>query len=287
MAGCVDSFAALLSATPMNAQHRYEFQSPRNCDQFYRSVLLVSLESDLPFLVGGAAAFGCYTGILRDTKDIDLFIRREDCERFLEIFAALGYRTEFTFPHWLAKVYCHDHFLDLIFSSGNCVAKVDDDWFAHAIPGRLWGVDVQLAPPEEMIWSKAYVQERERFDGADIMHLLHARGETLDWQRLLSRFGDHWRVLLGHLVTFGFVYPADRGKVPPWVMQELMGRIEREDLEAPQQNGKPLCRGTLLSREQYLFDIDQRGFLDGRLREQGGGMNSEDIAHWTSAIRRD
>ena len=52
--------------------------------------------------------------------------------------------------------------------------------------------------------------ERERYDGADIAHLLRARADQLAWRRLLRRFGPHWRVLLGHLVLFGFVYPGER-----------------------------------------------------------------------------
>ena len=45
---------------------------------------------------------------------------------------------------------------------------------------------VLLAPPEEMIWSKAFVCERERYDGADVNHLLRACGRQMDWQRLLA-----------------------------------------------------------------------------------------------------
>ena len=76
-----------------------------------------------------------------------------------------------------------------------------------------------------MIWSKAFIQERERFDGADVIHLLRETGPSLDWPRLLMRFGDHWRVLLSHLILFGFVYPDKRQNVPAWVMDELMRRL--------------------------------------------------------------
>ena len=60
--------------------------------------------------------------------------------------------------------------------------------------------------------------ERERYDGADVAHLLRAHGDRLDWPRLLRRFGPHWRVLLSHLVLFGFIYPGERALVPAWVM---------------------------------------------------------------------
>ena len=87
---------------------------------------------------------------------------------------------------------------------------------------------VKLCPAEEMIWSKAYVQERERFDGADIAHLIRCRGEAIDWRRLLRRFGEHWRVLFGHLVLFGFIYPAERDKIPAWLLKELSDRLVNE-----------------------------------------------------------
>ena len=64
-------------------------------------------------------------------------------------------------------------------------------------------------PVEEMIWSKAFLMERERFDGADVPHLMRARQQRSNWPRLLPRFGEHWRVLLAHLVLFPYVYPHD------------------------------------------------------------------------------
>ena len=68
------------------------------------------------------------------------------------------------------------------------------------MPERVLDVPVRLIPAEEMIWSKAFVMERERYDGADVAHILRACAETLDWPRLLQRFDGHWRVLLQHLV---------------------------------------------------------------------------------------
>ena len=75
------------------------------------------------------------------------------------------------------------------------MTEVDEEWFAHASEAEILGVSVKLCPAEEMICgSKSYVQERERFDGADIAHLIRGVGESLDWGRLLRRFGDHWCV---------------------------------------------------------------------------------------------
>ena len=41
---------------------------------------------------------------------------------------------------------------------------MDAEWFAHARDGEVLGLPVKLCPPEEeLIRSKAFVQERERF----------------------------------------------------------------------------------------------------------------------------
>jgi hypothetical protein len=43
-----------------------------------------------------------------------------------------------------------------------------------------------------------------------------------------------------------------------------------------------VCNGTLLSREQYLVDL-QAGYRDGRL-QPNGPMTQEEIDLWTAAI---
>ena len=46
---------------------------------------------------------------------------------------------------------------------------------------------------------------------------------------------------------------------------------------------QPLCRGTLLSREQYLTDIRRGGYLDAREMPLGR-MTAQQIEEWTDAI---
>lgn len=248
---------------------------------FYRHVLQSLELARIPFLVGGAYAFALYTGIERQTKDLDLFVRRSDFERVTQVLAGAGYRTELTFPHWLGKAHAGSCFVDLIFNSGNGTTPVDDAWFDHAGEGKVLGVPVKVVPVEEQIASKMFIMERERFDGADVAHLFRACGETLDWARLLGRVGAHWRVLLSHLVLFGFIYPAERDRVPAHVVEDLIGRL-RDEIRAPAPP-TALCRGTLLSREQYLHDVEQEGYTDGRLAPHGT-MSAEEIAVWTGAI---
>ena len=247
---------------------------------FYRRTLHVLSDAQVPFLVGGSHAFLHYTGIARDTKDLDLFVRYEDLQAALGALRQAGYRTERTFTHWLAKAFQGDDFVDLVFSSGNGVARIDDGWFDHSVESQVLGMPVRLAPAEELIWQKAFLMERERFDGGDVMHLLLRCGKSLDWDRLLARFGDNWRLLFTYLTLFGFVYPGVQGPIPDNVYQSLLDRARQPEA---QQADPPLCRGTLISRTQYLIDIGRWAFSDARIKPHGS-MTPEETVYWTWAI---
>jgi hypothetical protein len=256
----------------------------KNAEDFYKDVLIGLQNADIPFLVGGAYAFICFTGITRPTKDLDIFIRRQDYGRLSAALAKAGYEAELTYPHWLAKIRYGDEFVDVIFNSGNGIAEVDDAWFAHSYQADVLGLQTRICPVEETIWSKAFIMERERYDGADIVHMLRACSAQIDWRHLLQRFGEHWRVLLIHLTAFGFVYPAERNLIPLWVMDELLERLRTETHTLPPPG--TVCAGPLLSREQYLTDIRNWGYQDARVVPVGN-MTPDETAQWTDAIQHD
>jgi predicted nucleotidyltransferase len=249
---------------------------------FYRRALQVLTDAKIPFLVGGAFAHACFTGIRRATKDLDLFLRRADYDRVAALAQAEGWRAEIAFPHWLAKIYAGEEFIDLIFNSGNGVTPVDERWFRNNREAVVLGVPVRVANIEDSLLSKAFIMERERFDGADIAHLLQANAEQLDWAGLLERFGAHWRVLLAHLTLFGFIYPGERHRVPTWLMNKLIARLAAETRHTAEADPH-VCAGTLLSREQYLHDVARLGYVDGRLT-QASTMTPHDVEVWTEAI---
>ena len=250
---------------------------------FYAEAIRLLQGSRIPFLVGGAYALRQYTGIVRDTKDFDVFIRPGDLDRALETFRNAHYHAEVSFPHWLAKVHHGEIFIDLIYRAGNGLCEVDDAWFRSSEEAELLGERVRLVTVEDMIWQKAYIMERERFDGADVAHLLQSRAERLDWDRLLKCFGPDWRVLLSHLILFGFIYPGERQRIPHVVLARLLRRVH-EELDSP-GDGDHLCQGTLISRAQYLPDIERWDYRDARTLR--GKITAEEIEKWTSAIGRE
>jgi predicted nucleotidyltransferase len=232
-------------------------------------------DKNVEFLVGGAYALAHYTGIARDTKDFDLFLRPADVPTALAIWRKTGYEVDFPFTHWLAKVRRGKVSVDVIFSSGNGLCRVDDSWFEAAPDAQIFGVPVKLVRPEEMIWQKAYIMERERFDGADVAHLVAACAPTLDWTRLVQRFDTDWRVLWSHLVLFGFIFPSRRHLIPLDLVKDFDARIACEQTDP--SLGDKVCNGTLLSRIQYESDLTDLSDAREQLRVR---MTREEIQHW-------
>lgn len=227
-------------------------------ERFYAEAMECLLESGAPFMIGGAYAMREYADIFRDTKDLDIFCKHSDYPRLLEALAAQGYETEVTDANWLAKARAGDHFVDLIFNSGNGVAPVDDTWFENGHEVELLGHRVKLIPPEEELWQKCLVMSRIRTDISDVSHIIRKMGNKLDWDRVLRRMEPYWEVLLAHLTLFRFIYPSERDNVPPWVMEELLSR-QQQLLGTPTPQDR-ICRGGLLSRYDYRCDYEEWGY---------------------------
>jgi hypothetical protein len=235
-------------------------------ERFYADALRALVRSHVPFMIGGAYALRVYGGIVRHTKDLDVFCARRDRARVVRTLLRSGDHVERTDPTWIAKVFRGDLFIDVIYGSGNGICPVDRLWLEHARPARLLGSRVRLIPPEEMIWSKSFVQDRYRYDGADIAHIIRRQGRSLDWQRLLDRMGPEWEVLLAHLINFRFTYPAERDVVPAWVLHELLGRLEhsQSDVDRGRAPDASVCRGTLFTPHDYVPDVSAWGYADAR-----------------------
>jgi hypothetical protein len=229
-------------------------------EAFYVDALRELSKLDLPFLLGGTYALSVYTGITRATKDLDILCKSSDYPRILERFKSLGYAIEIEDERWIAKVFRGEHFFDLIFASWRGGLPVSDKWFEHAPCVEMFGIPVRVIGPTELIWSKAFVQLRHRYDGADIVHLILKQHDRIDWRRLLGYMDLHWEVLLVHLLNFRWAYPSEREHVPRWLMDELTGRLERQ-LELPAPRVK-ICRGRMFSQIDYEQAVKDWGFAD-------------------------
>jgi hypothetical protein len=220
---------------------------------FFADALRLLSESEIPFLVGGGLALRQYTGIIRDLKDLDLFCKAGDYPKILKFFSDNGFATELTDVRWLAKVFKNNYYIDIIFNTVNNICTVDESWFENAVVGEAYGVPVKFIPAEELLWCKVYVQNRERYDGADVNHIIVKYGHRLDWNRIWTRLEQHWHLLLAQVLLFQFVYPTERDLIPRWLFDTLMDRAKVQyDMPLPVEK---VCLGPIIDQTQYRTDI--------------------------------
>jgi hypothetical protein len=224
---------------------------------FYKQVLLLLKDSGIEFMVGGSYAVFEYTDTTRETKDMDIYCRPRDYPKMMKFFADKGYETQLYDVRWLAKVFDKEgKFIDIIFDTVNNLCKVDDEWFRRSRPAMVFDMNVQFIAPEHLIWGKMYVMNRERYDGADVNHLLLKQGRNIDWNLLKELMEPNWHILLSHLLMFQFVYPADYAEIMPrWLFDELIERA-REQYDIPHATEK-VCRGPWIDQTQYQVDIKE------------------------------
>jgi hypothetical protein len=230
--------------------------------QAFRDAMEALKHAGIRFVVAGAFSLYHYTGVWRYTKDLDLFLLPKDVEEALNVLRDMGYHTRIEAENWLAKAFKRSYMIDLIYGEGNWLHHVDEEWFRRGKRGTVLGVRTLIAPIEEVIHSKAYVADRGRFDGADIVHLIRASGGKLDWRHLYEKFGEHWELLFHYVTLFRFVYPSHKDYIPAWLTKELIARL-KDDIDQPERSGK-VCRGTLLDRLSYIHDVEEYGYHDPR-----------------------
>jgi hypothetical protein len=228
-------------------------------------------DARLPHLVGGPHALAHYTSARqaepRPAGTSEMFVRPDDQRKVLNALAHAGFRADYLSPLSSARVSRgpdDDDAVDVVYRSANGVCDVDDDWFRFAVSADVAGYPVRMCPAEELLWYRAFVQERACHHGADVARLILRQGRTFDWQRLLRRFHGHERVLLAHCVLFGYVYPTEKSCVPDWVLDYLNAAVRHET-----EPHVKLCRGTLLAPDDYRAEITSGEFADGRLKPHG------------------
>jgi len=212
----------------------------------------------VPYVVSGAFALQKHTGIWRNTKDLDLFLPPEAVPKALRHLQEQGFDTEVRDPVWLAKAHRDGYFVDLITGMSNAIITVDQSWIERSSETVILGVPTRVLAPEELLASKLFVNFRERFDGADVVHIIYGTRGRLDWQRLLQLVGEHWDLLLWELLLFRYVYPAKQDFVPRTVWDELLSRL-RCGLDTP--SSAPF-RGSLIDDKMFAIDVQEWGMED-------------------------
>ena len=240
-----------------------EPELPPNQMEVFQDVLRTLEQHRLPCAVSGAFALRHHTEIWRTTKDLDLFLTADAASRALDLLCDAGFQCEVCDPVWLAKAHRDGFFVDLITGMSNATLRVRESWIARSLPALVVGVPTRILAAEELLASKLFVTRRERFDGADIAHIVYATRGKLDWNRILELAGPDWEILLWALLFFRYAYPAQCRYVPLLVWAELINGLMSGLVN---QDPAARFRGSLLDDKMFAIDVKDWG-LDDLLTE--------------------
>ena len=232
---------------------------PEEQQSLFREVLTVLAKKKVPFAVAGAFALRQHTGISRDTKDLDLFLTYGNAVKALKVLEREGFECEVCDPVWLYKAHQNEFFVDLITGMSNATIVVQNSWIERAKPAVIYDVTTRVLAAEELIASKLFVTRRERFDGADIAHVLYGTRGNLDWNRILELVGENWEMLFWALVLFRYAYPAQTNFVPIEMWNEL---IDRYKTTISHLDPGARFRGSLIDDKMFAIDVNEWGLAN-------------------------
>jgi hypothetical protein len=199
----------------------------------YDRVLSEAEAAGIPFALGGAVALGAYTGTWRNTKDMDLYILPRDRERMIAALTRAGlddlYPEAPYDPKWIYRGHVDDCIVDTIWAMANGRAEVDEQWLTRGPQLNAHGHVCPVLPPEELMWSKMYVLQRDRCDWPDIINLIHATGPSLDWNHLTKRLEDDVPLLTGILAVFAWICPSRSTGLPKEIWRRARATLHPKD----------------------------------------------------------
>ena len=191
----------------------------------YSEVITSANDRALPFFVGGALCVAAYTGVWRNTKDLDLFIPHDRRDDFVDLISAIGFTDLFEQQqyerHWIYRGVRDGMIVDLIWNAPNGVLEVKREWLVDSPELTIRGQQIHILPPEELVRAKLYVVQRKRCDWTDLLNVLHAVGPVMNWDHLLTELADDARLLAGLLSVFAWICSTTASELPPRVWREL------------------------------------------------------------------
>ncbi|HLH54981.1 MAG TPA: nucleotidyltransferase family protein [Verrucomicrobiae bacterium] len=216
----------------------------------YSEAIAAVSSTRVPFMLGGGFALAAYTGRWRDTKDVDFYIYPGDRDVVVSALTDAGFDDLFVQrPYdrkWIYRSVRSGVITDIIWSMANQRAQVDREWFDRAGSLELHGHELLIMPPEEIVWCKLYILQRDHCDWTDVFNLLYAVGPKLDWKHLISRVDEDLPLLRAVLEVYGWLCPEEVLKLPGWIWRRLK-------LAPPKAGGK--------QKRNHIRLLDSRGWF--------------------------
>lgn len=221
----------------------------------YRKVIADSRAAGLRFAIGGGIAVGIYTDHWRVSKDIDFYVLRKDRDMLKRILIAAGlvdYYDQLPYDReWIYRSVKDKIIVDTIWAMANYKIDVDDRWLTAGPEVTMRGETCRIVPPEEMIWAKLYVIQKDRTDWPDVLNILYSQRKTLNWRHLLDRLGEDAPLLYGLLTIFRWLCPNLAAEVPAWLWRES----EAAQAAAPVAPETCRRRADLLDRRSWFTPL--------------------------------
>lgn len=214
----------------------------------YVEALAALNRADIRYMLGGAFAVYHYTNWWRNTHDVDVYMTLDDVDRAKRALESAGFHDlgeqALGDKEWIYHAAGNDVIVDVIWRFANLANYVTLDWFDRAPHGRLFGMDLLFLPLEELVWLKTFVINRHRCDWPDVMRVIKAQCTSLNWDRLIDMFSEHWLLLAGLVDVLDWQYPDSVACVPEHIRRQLTERrkayyadpprgVEREHLLDP------------------------------------------------------
>lgn len=212
----------------------------------FRAALTAMNEFNIPYVIGGAFAIYSYSGVWRNTNDLDLYIERRYLSRAAEILASQGFKDRGEMAagdrEWIYHAVNDGTVVDLIWQPPNHMGTIDESFYASGIDGRFLDVPTRYMAAADLIWTKIFIMNRQRCDWPDIFHVVRSSPASVDWTSLMHRVSNHWPVLLSFIVLFDWVYPNEAQSIPQDVRSDLLNRKRETPVTAD------------LGIQEYLLD---------------------------------
>ena len=190
-----------------------------------RRVIQAAQAAKLRFALGGGVAVAAYIGLEREHKDVDLYVLPEQRAHWIALLNELEladyYAQEPYDRAWIYRAHQTGTLVDVIWEMANHLVQVDEAWMTRGSVVEVEGLQLCLLPPEELIWTKLHVLQKDRCDWPDVLNLLYATHTQMDWEHLLTRLTDDAPLLTGALAVFAWLCPGATRQVPGWVWQRL------------------------------------------------------------------
>jgi len=204
---------------------------PKRISETFQQALQALNKSNVPYVVGGAFALHHYTGVWRNTHDLDVYMERKDAPAAIDALSRAGFHDYGEMAagdrQWIYHATKNRVLIDVIWQPPNHLSPVDESFYARSRQGTFLDVPVRFMPPDELMWAKIFTMNRHRCDWPDVFTLVRACPRTLDWQRLVRKLGEHWAVLLSFIILYDWTYPSDRQYIPQEIRDELLDKKMR------------------------------------------------------------